>query len=95
MGSQRQAERLQRAAAMNGLDQRLTNLEGETNDIARLTTELIKTLDDGLKALQLKNHELRTLIHKLETTVTELQAKRSRRAKSGTVIDLPAMRVAQ
>jgi hypothetical protein len=96
---QRQVERLLRAATMKRIDERLARLEAEANEISKLTGKNVGWLTDDLKALQSENLELRTLIHKLEMTVDELKAKRSRKPKSGTVIDLPPIlppiRVAQ
>ena len=55
----RQAERLQRAAAMRG-DWRVANLESQALEIARATGQIVETLNDELKALRLENLERRT-----------------------------------
>jgi len=57
---------LQRAAAMQGIDERLTSLENQALEIAKAPGQIAEALNDELKALQSENLELRTLIHQME-----------------------------
>ena len=59
-----------KSVATEAGDERLAN--SQALEIARATGQIVETLNDELKAQQLENLELRTLVHKLERKIAEL-----------------------